>query len=211
VNFLRIPFGQGVIFLHTAPMMFTNYSLLQFDNLHYVENALSYVPMEAYKVYWDEYYKIGAGESESPLRVFLTHRNLSWAWYTALATLVCFVLFSIKRRQRIIPIVAPPVNASLEFVGTIANVYFNEKDHYGMAVKRMGYWLDSIRQRYGLNTSRTDAEFIRLVAAKSGVDPAIVRDLAEWCSALRDGVQVGEKELLTFSSLIDEFQKTSIT
>lgn len=211
VNFIRMPVGQGMIYLHTAPMMFSNYSILTKKNLPYVENALSYVPMDATELIWDEYYKLGKGAPDTPLRVMLGDPNLRLAWYTALATLVIFLLFAAKRRQRIIPEMAPPVNASLEFVGTIANVYARDKDHRGMAHKRMTYWLDTVRQRYGLNTGRTDAEFARVLSAKSGVDATLTRDLAEWCAAIRDGASVGEKELLTFSGLIDQFQKTSIS
>jgi hypothetical protein len=141
----------------------------------------------------------------------LADPNLRWAWYTALLTLLVFLAFAAKRRQRIIPVVVPPVNASLDFVDTIANVYFKGKDHRGIAHKRMSYWLDNVRQRYGMNTGKTDAEFARVLAAKSGVDADLTKDLADWCAAIRDGAGIGEKELLTFSGLIDQFQKSSIS
>ena len=210
-DFIRLPVGEGMIYLHVAPLMFTNYSILNQGNKSYVENALSYLPMDATEVVWDEYYKLGKGQPETPLRVLLGDRNLRWAWYTALLTLSMFLFFAAKRRQRIIPIVEPPVNASLDFVDTISNVYFKEKDHRGIAFKRMTYWLDSIRQRYALNTGKTDADFARVLAAKSGVDGELTKDLADWCVAIRDGAGIGEKELLTFSRLIDQFQKSSIS
>jgi hypothetical protein len=210
-NFIKVPVGQGMIYLHTAPMMFTNYSILEAGNKSYVENVLAYLPMDATQVIWDEYYKLGKGTADTPLRVMLADPNLRWAWYTALLTLLVFLAFAAKRRQRIIPVVVPPVNASLDFVDTIANVYFKGKDHRGIAHKRMSYWLDSVRQRYGMNTGKTDAEFARVLAAKSGVDAELTKDLADWCAAIRDGAGIGEKELLTFSGLIDQFQKSSIS
>lgn len=211
VDFIRMPVGQGMIYLHTAPMMFTNYSILAQGNKNYVENALSYIPMDATELIWDEYYKLGKGAPNSPLRIIMSDANLRLAWYTALITLIMFLAFAAKRRQRIIPIVVPPVNASLDFVGTIANVYFKGKDHRGIAFKRMTYWLEGLRQRYGVNTNRLDADFAKVLSARSGVDDAITKDLAEWCAAIRDGASIGEKELLTFSGLIDEFQKSSIS
>jgi len=210
-DFIRMPVGSGMIFLHAAPLMFSNYSILEQGNRVYVENALAYLPMDATGILWDEYYKLGKGEPETPLRVILANRDLRWAWYTALLTLLLFLIFAAKRRQRIIPVVTTPVNASLDFVGTISNVYFKEKDHRGIAHKRMVYWLDSVRQRYGLNTGKTDAEFARVLSAKSGVDAALTKDLSDWCAAIRDGAGIGEKELLTFSGLIDQFQKSSIS
>ena len=210
-DFIRMPVGSGMVYLHTAPLMFTNYSILELGNKAYAENALSYLPMDATELIWDEYYKLGKGQPETPLRVILGNRDLRWAWYTALLTLVLFLFFAAKRRQRIIPVMAPPVNASLDFVDTISNVYFKEKDHRGIALKRMNYWLDSVRQRYALNTGKTDAEFARVLAAKSGVDGEITKDLADWCTAIREGAGIGEKELLTFSGLIDQFQKSSIS
>jgi len=116
-----------------------------------------------------------------------------------------------KMGQRIIPVVEPPVNATLDFVGTVSRVYYNGKDHRGIALKRMTYWLDQVRTQYGMNTTTTDAAFAQVLASKSGAAAELAKALSDWCAALRGGMPVNDKELLTFSGLIDQFQKSTIS
>jgi hypothetical protein len=210
-NFLRMRIGKGMLYLHAAPMMLTNFSLLEAGNRGYVEAVFSYLPMDATEILWDEYYKIGKGEPETPLRVILSRPYLRYAWFTSLFALLTFLVFAAKRRQRIIPVVEPPVNATLDFVGTVSRVYYNGKDHRGIALKRMTYWLDQVRTQYGMNTTTTDAAFAQVLASKSGAAAELVKALSDWCAALRGGMPVNDKELLTFSGLIDQFQKSTIS
>lgn len=42
VNFLKVPFGKGQVFLHSTPEAFSNFFMLKGENKIYVENLLSY-------------------------------------------------------------------------------------------------------------------------------------------------------------------------
>ena len=93
-----------------------NYSLLQDMGAAYSSIALSYVKNSS-NLYWDQYYTRGREGAESPMRVFLQNYSLRWAFYIAVFSLLLFVLYEMKRRQRIIPIIPPLNNTTVEFAG----------------------------------------------------------------------------------------------
>jgi hypothetical protein len=209
VNYLRMPIGKGYIYLHTAPIAFSNYFALKDKNIEYVEKALSYLPANPSAVYWDEYYKIGRGGATTPLRVILTKKDLRYAYFIALATILLFVIFQSKRRQRIIPVLDKPINATVDFVETVSRVYFNRKHHHNIATKKVTYLLEHIRNRYGLHTTGLDEDFQARLVQKSGASKELVSDLTSMVRYVRYGNEISEPELMKLNQLITNFYKNS--
>jgi hypothetical protein len=176
-----------------------------------VEKALSYLPRPSEAVYWDEYYKIGRGGADTPLRVILTRPALRTAYFIALAGILLYIFFQTKRRQRIIPVMEQPRNASMDFVETVSRVYYNEGNHLHIAQKKLSYLLDHIRTRYGLQTQHLDGPFEERLSHKSGYPPDKVRVLVSVMIQLRQADQLTAAELMQFSRLIDDFHKQTDT
>jgi hypothetical protein len=210
VNFIRFDIGNGHLLLHSAPMAFTNYFILTGNNSRYIEQALSYLPENATAVYWDEYYKIGRGGPSTPLRVILSKPQLKAAYFLALASIILFILFQSKRKQRIIPIQVKPRNATMDFVETVSRVYYNQQNHRSIALKKVTYLLDNIRSSYGLQTQHLDDEFELRLSNKSGVPLQHVRDMVSMIHRVRSNETVLAPELMHFSRLIDEFNKSRL-
>jgi hypothetical protein len=208
VNFIRFKIGNGYLLLHSAPMAFTNYFMLTDNNSRYIEQALSYLPEVATAVYWDEYYKIGRGGPTTPLRVILSKPPLKAAYFLALASIILFIIFQSKRRQRIIPIIEKPRNATMDFVETVSRVYYNQQNHRNIALKKVTYLLDNIRSRYALQTQHLDDAFEQRLAQKSGVPIQQVRDMVNMIHRVRSNETVLAPELMHFSRLIHEFNKS---
>ncbi len=207
VNFVRMDFGAGHLFIHTAPIAFSNYFLLKDKNLDYVEGVLSYLPKDPQFLIWDDFYTLGRGSSETPLRVILTRPALKYAYFTALAAMLIYLLFQSKRRQRIIPVVEKPGNATLEFVETVARVYYNQKNHRNIALKKITYLLDFIRTRYGLQTQQLDEAFSEQLSSRSGVSKDRVQQIIIQIQLVRAAMNLSGEELLKFSRDADEFKK----
>ena len=55
-NLIAINSIDGIFFIHTAPIAFSNFFLLYENNRQYYEKLLSLLPADAKKVVWDEYY-----------------------------------------------------------------------------------------------------------------------------------------------------------
>jgi hypothetical protein len=207
VNYVRYRMGSGQLLLHAAPLAFTNYFILQDSNSVYVEKAFSYLPRPSEAVYWDEYYKIGRGGASTPLRVILSKPALRAAYFIALAGILLYVFFQTKRRQRIIPVIDMPRNASMDFVETVSRVYFNQGNHLHIAQKKLSYLLDHIRSRFGLQTQMLDGHFEERLTHKSGYPPDKVRVLVSVINQVRQANQMTAAELMQFSRLIDDFHK----
>ncbi len=207
-NFVRIKFGEGYLYLHSAPLAFTNFFILKDDNRKYVEQVMSYLPSQPIEFYWDEYYNNGHGGPQTPLRVVLSKPNLRYAYFTALFALIMFVIFQAKRKQRVIPISVPPGNATLEFVETVSRVYFNQNNHHIIALKKITYLLDYIRSRFGIATQHLDHDFITTLAVKTGVGEDKTADIVKQIHMVRAAGALNGPQLLRFSQQIDEFKNT---
>ncbi|WP_336514488.1 DUF4350 domain-containing protein [Pollutibacter soli] len=214
VNFLRINIGEGVIYIHAAPKVFTNYFILKDNNVAYVEGVLAYLPKVPDLLLWDDFYtsgRYGNGQSvensDTPLRVILSRPALRNAYFVALATILIYLLFQSKRRQRIIPIALPVRNATLDFVETISRVYYNQRNHLNIALKKVTYLLDHIRTNYNLQTQNLDDAFIDQLSARSGVERERVSAIIQQIHMLRASTYISGQELLQFSKAADEFKK----
>jgi hypothetical protein len=209
VNFIRMDIGNGHLYLHAVPMVFTNYFLLLGNNRVYLEKMLSYLPGDAENIYWDEYYKIGRGVPSTPLRVILAKPELKWAYLTGLLTIIIFMIFQSKRRQRIIPVISPTVNNTVDFVETVSYVYLNDRNHRNIALKKLTYLFEHIRSRHYLNTLIIDDEFAGKLAHKSGMPLADTKGLIALIQFVRMEEKISDQHLIRLNDLIEEFHKYS--
>src|SRR6185503_2631977 len=96
-NFLRFRAGTGNLFIHLAPLAFTNYFLLHKNNLDYYQKALSVMRPDIKRIVWDEYFlnkKIRPddnGEKHSWFSVLSGYPGLKAALLTALGALLLYV------------------------------------------------------------------------------------------------------------------------
>ncbi len=209
VNFLRVNYGSGAFFIHAAPICFSNYFMLTRDNSDYTAKALSYLPENVNKIFWDEYYKLGPEGSQNPLRFILSNIFLRWAFRIALFTMIIFVLFEMKRKQRIIPVIEPLRNSTLDFVQTVGNVYFNRHDNKNIAEKKIRYFFEFIRSRFYLSTTSPDADFIKSLSKKSGIAEHNIAELINFISFTSASEKINDTTLLQLNNQIDLFYKNA--
>ncbi|GAB3267118.1 hypothetical protein GCM10027347_35590 [Larkinella harenae] len=206
--FLKIRYGKGHFYIHNLPIAFTNFYVLDSATADYAYKALSYLP--AQPTYWDEYQKQGRfNENEqSLLRYILTQPPLIWAYYLTVVGLLLYLIFAGKRTQRIIPVIEPLKNTSLEFVQTVGRLYFQRADHSNLAQKKIQYFLAYVREQFGLNTAHPDEEFKQLLARKSGVPESDVQALFRQIAFSQQQV-MSEYDLLRLNELIENFYTTA--
>lgn len=207
-NFFRIKVGKGHLFVLLNPMVWTNYFLLKGDNIKALENQLAYLPEYPDRVYWDEYYKgLHAPQSGdfSNWQVLLKHPALRWALWLAVLLLLLYVLFEGKRRQRLIPPKPVLANTSLDFAETLGRLYYLHHNNSNLAQKMTQHLLEYIRNRYYLNTSQIDGEFITALSRKSGHPHEEVTALIAQAQSLRDAASVADHELQHYYNTIYQF------
>lgn len=163
VNFIKIPHGKGFIYLHTEPLIFTNYYILQGKNDNFISAVLSYLPKNRETLWFLEEKR----EVKTELGVMLQYDSFRYAWWVFLSGLLLFVIFNIKRRQRIIPTIRPLENKSVEFIKSVSNLYLNEGDLRNIMNKKAQYFLYMVRTEFRLDTSKLNDKFIEQLSQKT--------------------------------------------
>lgn len=203
-TFVRINMGKGALYLNINPKMFTNYSLVQNPGASYAAKALSYLKTGK-SIAWDEYYSKGIEGEESSMRVFLSHAPLRWAFYMVIAGLLVYVFYQMKRRQRIIPIIEPVANTTVDFVTVVGQVYYEQHDNRNIAQKKVAYFLEHIRTKYHLKTNVHDADFLETLARKSGAQISLIQALFYQVALVQNGQKVDNTDLITLNQNIEQF------
>lgn len=198
---LRIPRGRGQLILTTLPLAFTNHYLLS-GNRGLIESTLSHLPIR--NLWWTEYYQTGRLESMSPLRVILRDKALSWAYYILIFSVLIFMIFEAKRRQRIIPVIKALPNTTLEFIKTIGNMYIQAGDHKVIAEKKINYFFDSVRAAYFLPGEK-DESFAEMLAKKSGNPPEETKSLMALIRIIQASPAISSHMLLDLNKRFEKF------
>ena len=202
---IRIPRGKGVFILNSTPLAFTNIYLLHKENYAFASTTFSYLPQR--EVRWTEFYHLGRRELQTPLRYILTNEPLSWAYYLIVISILIFMFFEAKRKQRIIPIVKPLANSTLEFVSTIGNLYYQNGDHKNIAEKKINFFWEQIRTNYWMNTNRRDEQFIVSLAKKSGHSEEEVNSLVKLIFTIQSKKWIDASELTELNNKLEKFNR----
>jgi len=200
---IRVRWGKGSFILNCTPLIFSNIYLLSRNNHEFVATTLSY--LRPAPVQWTQYYHVGRMESSTPLRFILSNESLRWAYYITIVAILIFIVFEMKRKQRIIPVITPLTNTTLEFVGTIGNLYYQSAEHKNIAEKKIHFLMDQIRTRYWLNTSTLDESFIVTLTRKSGKHEEDVRALVKTIESIQSKDKISSAELIDFNGKIEKF------
>ena len=217
-NYVILFSGKGRIYLNVAPRVFSNYFLLTADNHKYLENVISYLRSDPKNIYWDEYYKNtdpgrrrdrNGNDSNkfSSLSVINAHPPLLWAFWLTIAGLLLFILFNVKRKQRVIEIVKPNINTTVTFTETVGRLYLQKKDNNHIAEKMITYFYEHIRNKYFISTATINDEFLNSLSGKSGVSKESAQRLFALIENIQAGEEVDDEKLMDLNSQIENFYK----
>lgn len=202
--FVSYKWGKGHIYLSCTPLAFTNYNLVSQYNYRFVFVALSYLPVQ--KTIWDEYYKLGRREAGSPLRYILSRKELSWAYFLILFTVVLFVLFRGKRYQKIIPKFETPKNTSLEFIKTVSRLSSYKGNHLKIAQKRISLLNIYLRNRLNINPDYSNPELSKKLSNVSGFTLEQSQSFIRALNRIqKQSSPLSSRELVSLNKIIDTF------
>ena len=214
-NFIKFSYENGgTVYLHLAPLAFTNFFLLHKQNKKYYDLALSALPDTIHHIRWDDYFRHhtnGKNNSErsafSKLQEILKNEVLRWAFWLTLLLFAIIYIFESKRKQRVVPTIPKLDNTSLDFVKTIGRLYYQRKDNKNMVSKMATHFLGHVRTRYSLQTSQLDEAFENKLAFKSGYPRERVGDIVKYINVIETKRSVSDTELMTFNENIEKFYK----
>jgi hypothetical protein len=116
-------------------------------------------------------------------------------------------VLGIKRRQRIIPIIEPLRNTTLDFVDTIGTLYYQQGSHKEIAEKHISYFLSFLRSSFRMITTVYDDVFITRLSERSGIEKDKIKNLFNYISYIKAKQSIHEQELLQLNRMIEDFYK----
>lgn len=205
-DLIRYKSGGGHITLHAAPLVLSNYFLLQPDNEQYLSALWQTLPANIDHIYWSNYYT--RSSEASGFDILWRYPATKLALLLGIFALLAYILFEGKRKQRVIPIIAPIKNDSVSFVETVGRLYYNKGDHTNLAEKMVQQFLEWVRMHYLLNTNLLNEHFITQLAIKSGQAEATVRELVYRIHEIRlREAKIDDTYLYQFYNIIQQFYK----
>lgn len=198
---IKQPYGSGYLYLCSTPLVFSNYHMVLNDNAGFVAKMFSYLPDQT--VFWDEYYKEGRMHDNNRLRFILSQESLRWAWWVSIGGLLVFIFFEGRRTQRVIPVIAPLPNTTLEFTETVGRLYYQRRNHKNIAEKRIIHFLEFIRTHLHLPTNRFDQDFLNKLVTKTNGNRRDITELFRLINQVQKKTSISDTELLYLSSHID--------
>ncbi|MDG4652217.1 DUF4350 domain-containing protein [Chryseobacterium arthrosphaerae] len=203
-NFIKVKFGKGNIYVHSEPLFLTNYYLLKPGNIKYAQDVFSY--LQDRETLW--FVKSSSKESRFFMRFILSKPALKYAWWVLLGGLVLFIFFNAKRKQRIVPVIEPLKNTSLEFVKSIGNLYLQEGDFHDMMAKKAQYFLNKVRMELLIDTQNLDDEFAKKLQLKTGKPMEMINEAIHLIKKAQDPYAgVMKEDLVRINKLLDEILK----
>ncbi|WP_292008997.1 DUF4350 domain-containing protein [Chryseobacterium sp.] len=203
-NFIKTKFGKGNIYVHSEPLFLTNYYLLKPGNIKYAQNVFSY--LDDKEVLW--FSERNSKESQFFMRFILSNPALKYAWWIFLGGLILFIFFNAKRKQRIVPVIEPLKNTSVDFVKSIGNLYLQEGDFHDMMAKKAQYFLNKVRMDLLIDTKNLDEEFAKRLHLKTGKPMEMINEAISYIKKGQDPYDsVMKEDLGRMNRLLDEILK----
>ncbi len=228
INFIKVTYGKGLVYLHTTPLTLTNIQMLDEVGLDYASQLFTH--LNEGNILWDAYGRQsegfgrrrnqqgsfssgGGGDNQlterSPLQYILGQKSLRWAWYCLLGLSLFYIAFRAKRRQRIIPVIEENKNTSLEFVATIGKLYRQQGNHKKLCQDKMRLFLANIRERYGLATNSLDEDFYKRLSIKSEVPLNDIQQLFLIYKNIENSSTLTDTTFLNFHQAVKNFMLQS--
>jgi len=206
-NLVELPVGRGRMLIFTTPMALANFYLVQPDGRDYAERVLSHLTPG--DLLWDAGTRNTTTPyqpAESPLRFVLNHPALRMAWYLLLLIGLLYLVFRSRRRQAAIPLLNPKSNQSLEYLNTVAKLYYQQRsDHRAIGEMMREHFMGFLRERFHLRQpGLTEETALRLISL-TGIDAASVRSLFRRLSELDSRYEFQDYSLLRLHRELQQF------
>ncbi len=165
--------GKGELIVASMPLLFTNYGILDKNTSPFTHRLMTLIASRPI-VRTTAYTNTPDMEAArlSPFRYLLSQRPLRWALWLSLLLIALFMVFTARRQQRVIPIETPPRNHTLEFIGLIGTLYYQQRDHADLLRKKWGYFAEELRSRLDLDITeaQNDNASADILARRTGMD-----------------------------------------
>lgn len=183
-------YGKGQITMCVASDAFTNSGILKPStrqiSKHIVDDVVG-------PVVWSDYYR-RSGDGALDV-VFAEYRSWHVAWIILLSSATVYIMIAARRRQRVIPEIKPVKNSSLEFLGSIGELYWKRHDNGNLGRKISKQFREHVRRVVRVQIPMDDGRYVGHVADATGQQQDHVRDIVTRLRAVDTGWTPKDSEL----------------
>ena len=219
-NFIKVKIGKGTLYLHSTPLIFTNYYLRDTANLTYSARVFSHLSKS--NIIWDSKNRYSREYVEnknrqlnnfigrsSPLQFILKQPALRKAWFILLALVFIYIVFTSKRVQRIIPVNNAPINQNLQLLELLASRGWRNKEYNATVYELFQQFKMFVKKRYRAEYKENNPEFIAQLSESSNIPTHIIQKITgTYFSATATAIK--EHELLEMFQALRAFYSKSI-
>lgn len=207
-DFIEIPYGNGKVYLHSNPIVFTNRYIITNQGFSYADNVFSCLSNG--ELYFDGFSMIPhkdyyMGEGSPIVNFILEHDALKYATLLLLIAAVLFILFRSKRRQRKIPVIPPNTNTSLEYIKTVGRIYYKQKNHRKLAVLMRQLFYFYVWQNYHLSMKTIDKFLIQQISERAHLPEEDIDKIFYWTNYIEQQKNIASSELEMFYKALHHF------
>lgn len=208
-NLIKISKGKGAIYIHTTPLMLTNYYLSDSVAWRYADDLFQLLP--DYEFYWDNHASLSIRNEytkESPLRNILNNESFLWAWWLIIAMIIIYAVTNARRKQRIIPIVAANQNSTIKFTETVGQLYGKDENHKKLyiLIMRLFFFHQYLKYRIPIHQQQSD-ENIALLIQKSEADPNLLNRIMSDYAYYKHSDTIERNKLIERYKELEKFYK----
>jgi hypothetical protein len=99
----------------------------------------------------------------------------------------------------------PLRNTTVEFVETVGNLYYQQKDYKNIAEKKISYFLDFVRNKYFIKTGTFDEETIRKISYKSSLSIGKLKAIFREIEKIKQSPKITEENLININYQLEKF------
>ena len=208
-NFGRIPVGKGILYVHSTPLLFSNFYFSKIAVFNHVQDLLADLP-KGEIIYFDpksdKFDQTNRPPiAESPLSFILSHQPLRWAWYLILTLALLYLLNAVRRAQKPIPIKPIPVNETAQYLEVVSRMYQKNGRHKHLVELQEKMIFSHLRNKYKLIRTKNEESFYAEAARVLQADEKEIRNFFKGLNRAKNNSTLSDKEFKDIDRQITEF------
>ena len=217
---IKVKYGKGYFYFHSEPLLLTNINLIKESGYEYAKAVLS--NLDHQNIYYDSYTplpftppinnpfnseKPKININPSPLSFIFGNKSLRWTYILLLITILIYVIFKSKRKQRLIALIQEDNNTSLQFVNTMSMLYLKQNNHHAIIKQKKKIFLHFLRSRYFLTIKDIDKQFIEHLSKVSQIENDRIELIFKYFNAATSNREFSNGDLADLHNNIEFFYK----
>lgn len=204
-NLIEVNHGEGKLLMHISPKLFTNYYLVHQSVFPYVNKVFSYLPDT--ELIWDDYLNNGSRKPNSELRYVLSSIPIRTAYYLLTIVAIIFMVFVWRRRQKVIPVLQAPQNASVGFMYTLTNLFLSNKNNGIIGRYLVRNFKYQMTRKYLINWNKPEANIAEQLKVKLNQSDEEVDKLLKLLNKSDNDNNLSQNRLIEINKVIEKFIK----